>query len=213
MGRPRKPIPGWDDEEVERWLRVNRGGAVDCVAFCLPHLEGAQRTQATMRCRRLIKRMEAEGLDFSKPKTNLVSLPRPKPRPKVAPTAPAPTPQHITPPATPPLPPAAPSAVRVSEMSRSQHLAWTLDRAAEAVLNHDGRGSIAPTLKYLNDAHAELDAVRRKEGVEGLTVERLREIWPKLLPGMPNDMLDDALAEYLNRNPKQTIAMKKRATG
>lgn len=206
------PIPGWDDEEVNRWLRANRGTPHDCVDSLLPNLSPEDRKRGIDRCRYLVRKLKAEGLDFSKPRPpNLVSLPRPKHQAR---TLPAPEPRPtVGGSGAPPLPPAPEPTVRLSEMSKSQQLAWTIDRAAQAVLMHDGRGSIASTLKYLNEAHAELKALEAKQGVEGLSMERIREIWPGLLKRLPADLLEQAVKEHLAQNPKQMIGPKRRAVG
>lgn len=199
MGRRRIPIPGWSDDEVSLWLRTNRGTAGQCVTALFPDLEGAERSRAYDRCREMVKKLKAEGLDFEK-RPNLVSLPKPKAAP--------PSPRRK---ATPPPAEFQNDGPAVSSMTRAQALAWTIDQAAASVLTL--RTSPATTLKYISEAQAELEALRRKQGEEGLSPEALREMWPRLLATLPADLLDDAVGEYLSRHPKQTIAPKKRATG
>lgn len=200
MPRAKTPIEGWDEEEATGWLRQFRGSARQCVGHLLPHLTGAEKNRAISRVNYIRRKLQADGLDFSKPR---------------APSVPRGTLHALpSPPATPPPEP-EPRTVQVadvapvtpSKMGREQLLAWAVDRAAVAVdQTAPERGAYASNLSLLVKAHHELAEIRSQRPDEEMTMERLVEMLQSQIGSVPSDVLELFVSEYLRRNPKARIS-------
>ena len=147
----------WKPSEVELWLRANRGTPAECIDHLWPGLtEKKERRKFEQRIRRVRKKLEEEGLDFSEsrapavPRATIHALPPPAPRPE-------------PPPAT--VKVAQVNMVTPSSMDREALLAWAVDRAAVAVdQTPPDRGAYASNLNTLVRAHAELAELRSAKG-------------------------------------------------
>ncbi len=213
----RKPIPGWNEAEVDGWLREFRGTAHQCLNALMPHLSGAEQNRAKARINYKIRKMKAEGLDFSvsrAPATatlNIVELhpkPIPQPRPKRPAFAPAP------PPTSTPVEGAPVVSVNVEDvasLSRLDALAWTINQAATKAREMPVDKSAASYLKIIAESHAELDQLRKSDICDGMSLGQLLETLPRIAQDLPNDFVEAMVKEYLRRNPKHQIGLKARA--
>jgi hypothetical protein len=221
MGRPRKPIPGWNDDEVDRWLRQYRGSARECVRHLLPGLDSVHKNRAVVRVNYRRDALIAEGLDFSTsraPKrsssrpTNLVSLPRPAtPSPAVTEQAEDPSPPRGRTPSPRSIsPPDPPSKIEnVAAMNRPAMLAWTINEAAAKAREMPSDKSAAAYFKIIAELHTELDQLRKTGNGQEVTMEAILENIARMATGLPNKFIDEMLREHLRRNPKQHVTVKK----
>lgn len=203
MGRPRIPITGWNDDEVDRWLRTTRGTVQEALAAMFPDLRGKERTRARDRLKYIRKRMEEEGLDFS------VSRAQPAPMNVV----------RFERPSAPPPPPSTPLRQRpplredesIAARSRVRLLEWTINEAAAKARDMPADKSAASYLKIITEAHAELDQLRKSDVGEDVDLEQLLDFVARIAGDLPNVFVDAMVAEYLRRNPKHQVALKSRA--
>lgn len=189
----------WRPEEVEVWLRANRGRPAECIDHLWPGLQDRkERRRLEQRIRRIRKRLQEEGLDFSEsraspvPRGTLHALPAPPPRPEPAP---------------PTVEVAQTEPVTPSAMGREQLLAWAVDRAAVAVdQTPPDRGAYASNLNTLVKAHAELAELRAQRPDEELDVGQLVDMLKAQLDAVPLEVLELFVGEYLRRHPKARIS-------
>lgn len=189
----------WNPSEVELWLRGNRGTPAECIDHLWPGLtDKKERRKFEQRIRRVRKRLEAEGLDFSEsrapavPRGTLHALPAPTPRP---------------PPPPPTVEVASVEPVTPSKMGREQLLAWAVDRAAVAVdQTSPERGAYAANLNTLVKAHAELAELRAQKPEDDLDVGALVDLLKAQLDAVPLEVLELFVGEFLRRNPKARIS-------
>ena len=189
----------WRPEEVEVWLRSNRGRPAECIDHLWPGLEDRkERRRLEQRIRRIRKKLQEEGLDFSEsraspvPRGTLHALPAPPPRPEPAP---------------PTVEVAQTEPVTPSAMGREQLLAWAVDRAAVAVdQTPPDRGAYASNLNTLVKAHAELAELRAQRPDEELDVGQLVDMLKAQLDAVPLEVLELFVGEYLRRHPKARIS-------
>jgi hypothetical protein len=189
----------WNPSEVEVWLRANRGTPAECIDHLWPGLtEKKERRKYEQRIRRVRKKLEDEGLDFSESR---------------APSVPRGTLHALPPPASRPEPP--PKTVEVadvdlvtpSRMDREALLAWAVDRAAVAVdQTPPDRGAYASNLNTLVRAHAELAELRAQRPEEEMDVAALVDLLKSQLHAVPSEVLELFVAEYLRRHPKARIS-------
>ena len=159
----RKPIPGWNDAEVDGWLREFRGTAHQCLNALMPHLSGAEQNRAKARINYLIRKLKSEGLDFSVSRApasaplNIVEL-HPKPKTTRSQKNPTPPPAAPTPPKrTEGAPVVSVHVEDVASLSRTNALAWTINQAATKAREMPADKSAASYLKIITEAHAELE--------------------------------------------------------
>ena len=191
----------WNPDEVNVWLRVNRGSPGECIRHLWPGVRDAkQRRALEQRIRRIRRKLEAEGVDFSEsrapsvPRGTLHALPAP-------PSTPPPEPEPRT------VQVADVAPVTPSKMGREQLLAWAVDRAAVAVdQTAPERGAYASNLSLLVKAHHELAEIRSQRPDEEMTMERLVEMLQSQIGSVPSDVLELFVSEYLRRNPKARIS-------
>ena len=189
----------WKPEEVEVWLRANRGRPAECIDHLWPGLQDRkERRRLEQRIRRIRKKLQEEGLDFSEsraspvPRGTLHALPAPPPRPEPAP---------------PTVEVAQTEPVTPSAMGREQLLAWAVDRAAVAVdQTPPDRGAYASNLNTLVKAHAELAEIRAQRPDEELDVGQLVDMLKAQLDAVPLEVLELFVGEYLRRHPKARIS-------
>lgn len=189
----------WRPEEVEVWLRANRGRPAECIDHLWPGLQDRkERRRLEQRIRRIRKKLQEEGLDFSEsraspvPRGTLHALPAPPPRPEPAP---------------PTVEVAQTEPVTPSAMGREQLLAWAVDRAAVAVdQTPPDRGAYASNLNTLVKAHAELAELRAQRPDEELDVGQLVDMLKAQLDAVPLEVLELFVGEYLRRHPKARIS-------
>ena len=189
----------WKPEEVEVWLRANRGRPAECIDHLWPGLQDRkERRRLEQRIRRIRKKLQEEGLDFSEsraspvPRGTLHALPAPPPRPEPAP---------------PTVEVAQTEPVTPSAMGREQLLAWAVDRAAVAVdQTPPDRGAYASNLNTLVKAHAELAELRAQRPDEELDVGQLVDMLKAQLDAVPLEVLELFVGEYLRRHPKARIS-------
>ena len=189
----------WRPEEVEVWLRANRGRPAECIDHLWPGLQDRKgRRRLEQRIRRIRKKLQEEGLDFSESRASPVqrgtlhALPAPPPRPEPAP---------------PTVEVAQTEPVTPSAMGREQLLAWAVDRAAVAVdQTPPDRGAYASNLNTLVKAHAELAELRAQRPDEELDVGQLVDMLKAQLDAVPLEVLELFVGEYLRRHPKARIS-------
>jgi len=189
----------WKPSEVELWLRANRGTPAECIDHLWPGLtEKKERRKFEQRIRRVRKKLEGEGLDFSEsrapsvPRATLHALPPPAPRPE-------------PPPATVQVAPA--EMVTPSRMDREALLAWAVDRAAVAVdQTPPDRGAYASNLNTLVRAHAELADIRAQRPEEEMDVAALVDLLKSQIHAVPSEVLELFVGEFLRRHPKARIS-------
>lgn len=189
----------WNPSEVEVWLRANRGTPAECIDHLWPGLtEKKERRKYEQRIRRVRKKLEDEGLDFSEsrapsvPRGTLHALPPPPPRPE-------PPPKTVE--------VADVDLVTPSRMDREALLAWAVDRAAVAVdQTPPDRGAYASNLNTLVRAHAELAELRAQRPEEEMDVAALVDLLKSQLHAVPSEVLELFVAEYLRRHPKARIS-------
>ena len=189
----------WNPDEVDRWLRATRGTPAECIDALWPGLrEKKERRKLEQRIRRVRKKLEEEGLDFSEsrapavPRGTLHALPAPAPRPEPPP---------------PTVEVASTAPVTPSEMGREQLLAWAVDRAAVAVdQTSPERGAYASNLNTLVRAHAELAEIRAQRPEEEMDVAALVDMLKASIDAVPLEVLELFVAEYLRRHPKARIS-------
>ena len=189
----------WNPSEVEVWLRSNRGTPAECIDHLWPGLtEKKERRKYEQRIRRVRKKLEDEGLDFSEsrapsvPRGTLHALPPPPPRPE-------PPPKTVE--------VADVDLVTPSRMDREALLAWAVDRAAVAVdQTPPDRGAYASNLNTLVRAHAELAELRAQRPEEEMDVAALVDLLKSQLHAVPSEVLELFVAEYLRRHPKARIS-------
>lgn len=189
----------WRPEEVEVWLRANRGRPAECIDHLWPGLQDRkERRRLEQRIRRIRKKLQEEGLDFSEsraspvPRGTLHALPAPPPRPEPAP---------------PTVEVAQTEPVTPSAMGREQLLAWAVDRAAVAVdQTPPDRGAYASNLNTLVKAHAELAELRSQRVDEELDVGQLVDMLKAQIDAVPLEVLELFVGEYLRRHPKARIS-------
>jgi hypothetical protein len=190
----------WNPQEVETWLRANRGTPAECIDHLWPGItEKKERRRLEQRIRRIRKKLEEEGLDFSEsrasqlpPRATLHALPPPAPRPEPAP---------------PTVEVASVDPVTPSRMGREQLLAWAVDRAAVAVdQTPPDRGAYASNLNTLVRAHAELAELRAAKPEEEMDIDRLVEMLQAHISAVPVEVLELFVGEFLRRNPKARIS-------
>ena len=189
----------WKPSEVELWLRANRGTPAECIDHLWPGLtEKKERRKFEQRIRRVRKKLEEEGLDFSEsrapsvPRATIHALPPPAPRPE-------------PPPAT--VEVAQVDLVTPSKMDREALLAWAVDRAAVAVdQTPPDRGAYASNLNTLVRAHAELAELRAQRPEEEMDVAALVDLLKSQIHAVPSEVLELFVGEYLRRHPKARIS-------
>lgn len=203
MGRPRIPIPGWDDAEVDRWLRTNRGTVTEALVALFPDLKPADRARARDRLKYIRKRLKEEGLDFSISKappvpSNVVHFQRP-------------TLEKDLKPAPRPVVPPLPEGESVAARSRVQLLEWTIDQAAAKAKAMPPDKSAAAYLKLITESHAELDQLRKTSVSDDVDLEQVLDFVSRIASDLPNAFVDAMVSEYLRRNPKHQVGLKARA--
>lgn len=208
----RKPIPGWNEAEVDGWLREFRGTAHQCLKKLMPQLSGAEQNRAKARINYKIRKMKAEGLDFSTSRApssaplNIVEL-HPKPaREQKSGTPPAGVSAR-----TEGAPVVSVHVEDVASLSRLNALAWTINQAATKAREMPADKSAASYLKIITEAHAELDQLRKSDVGEDVNLEQLLDFVARIAGDLPNVFVDAMVAEYLRRNPKHQVALKSRA--
>ena len=157
-----------------------------------------ERRRLEQRIRRIRKKLEEEGLDFSEsrashvPRATIHALPSPPPR-----LEPVPRTVEV----------AQVDPVTPSKMGREQLLAWAVDRAAVAVdQTPPDRGAYASNLNTLVKAHAELAELRAQRPDEELDVSALVDMLKSQVDAVPLEVLELFVAEYLRRHPKARIS-------
>jgi len=189
----------WRPEEVEVWLRANRGTPAECINHLWPGVtDRRERRRLEQRIRRIRKRLQDEGLDFSEsrashvPRGTIHALPAPPPRPE-------PVPRTVEVAQVDPVTP--------SKMGREQLLAWAVDRAAVAVdQTPPDRGAYASNLNTLVKAHAELAELRAGRPDEELDISSLVDMLKAQIDAVPIEVLELCLGEYLRRHPKARVS-------
>lgn len=191
----------WNRQEVDAWLRVNRGTPAECIDHLYPSVtEKQERRRYEQRVRRLRKKLEAEGLDFS---VSRIKGPPPVPLATLhalpSPNRPEPAPPTVEVAQTDPVTP--------SRMSREQLLAWAVDRAAVAVdQTAPDRGAYASNLNTLVKAHAELAELRAAKPEEEMNITALVDMLKAQIDAIPVEVLELFVGEYLRRHPKARIS-------
>jgi hypothetical protein len=205
LARRRIPIPGWRDDEVDRWLRTNRGSIRQALAALFPDLQGDDRSRARDRIKYMRNKMKSEGLDFSvskapPPPENVVRFERPNSKRTEATPPPA---QRVRP----PLPPDESIAAR----SRIGVLEWTINEAAAKARDMPADKSAASYLKIITEAHAELDQLRKSDVGDDVDLTQVLDFVARIAGDLPNAFVDAMVAEYLRRNPKHHVGLKAKA--
>jgi len=181
------------------WLRANRGTPAECINHLWPGVDDRrERRRLEQRIRRIRRKLEDEGLDFSEsrashvPRGTIHALPSPPPRPEPAPRT---------------VEVAQVDPVTPSKMGREQLLAWAVDRAAVAVdQTPPDRGAYASNLNTLVKAHAELAELRSQRPDEELDISSLVDMLKAQIDAVPIEVLELFLGEYLRRHPKARIS-------